>query len=104
MSDHLPECFSNKLSGDSRHCICPELRSCEQRVLSLNPVANGVLIAQRAREHALDAAREAIISAITKECEGHLIPNDEYDCYGCPSFDWIIEDVLAAIDTLRGAR
>lgn len=34
MKDHLPECFSNKLSGDSRHCICIELRSCKERVLN----------------------------------------------------------------------
>ena len=28
---HEPECNSNKLSADSRHCTCPALRSAYQR-------------------------------------------------------------------------
>ena len=83
MSEHLPECLLGHpcQSGEPDHvmqgtiagipvtlcglcmadCICDRLRACEQRVLSLNPVGLGVLIAQRARERALDAAREAVI-------------------------------------------
>ena len=61
MSDHLPECLHDDDTYGLRGlCICDELRACEQRVLSLNPVALGVLIAQRARERALDAAEEAV--------------------------------------------
>jgi len=63
MSDHLPECPGNWGVGqmpDGPCTFCDMLRACEQRVLSLNPVALGVLIAQRARERALDAAEEAV--------------------------------------------
>ena len=63
MTDHLPECPGNWGVGqmpDGPCTFCDMLRACEQRVLSLNPVALGVLIAQRARERALDAAREAV--------------------------------------------
>ena len=61
MSNHLPECLHDDDTYGLRGlCICDELRACEQRVLSLNPVALGVLIAQRARERALDAAEEAV--------------------------------------------
>ncbi len=63
MSDHLPECLGNWGVGqmpDGPCTFCDMLRACEQRVLSLNPVALGVLIAQRARERALDAAEEAV--------------------------------------------
>ena len=63
MSNHLPECPGNWGVGqmpDGPCTFCDMLRACEQRVLSLNPVALGVLIAQRARERALDAAEEAV--------------------------------------------
>lgn len=80
MNKHLPECPAgyvadlcttdidpvlqeptcNHCVGQGCICICNRLRACEQRVLSLNPVALGVLIAQRARERALDAAEEAV--------------------------------------------
>ena len=65
--NHLPEC-SNSMIPDFHNerwiCICAALRACEQRVLDLNPVALGVLIAQRARERALDAAEEAVRAAL----------------------------------------
>ena len=63
MKDHLPECPANWGVGDMPEgpcLICQMLRACEQRVLSLNPIAIGVLIAQRARERALDSVREAV--------------------------------------------
>lgn len=67
MKDHLPECPANWGVGDMPEgpcLICQMLRACEQRVLDLNPVALGVLIAQRARERALDAAEEAVRAAL----------------------------------------
>ena len=67
MTDHLPECPGNWGVGqmpDGPCTFCDMLRACEQRVLSLNPVALGVLIAQRARERALDAAEEAVRAAL----------------------------------------
>ena len=70
MTDHLPECDLSMdcglFHGQSychnceMYCVCDRLRACEQRVLNLNHVAHDVLIAQRARERALDAAREAV--------------------------------------------
>ena len=68
MTDHLPECPITVHKGECCYddplfgfpCWCDTLRACEQRVLSLNSVALGVLIAQRARERALDAAEEAV--------------------------------------------
>jgi len=61
MTDHLPECLHDDATyGLHGLCICAQLRACEQRIMSLNPVALGVLIAQRARERALDEAREAV--------------------------------------------
>ena len=91
MSDHLPECLHDDDTYGLRGlCICDELRACEQRVLSLNPVALGVLIAQRARERALDAAREAIAALdIGRDVRF--------------SVD-VRADALAAIDALRGER
>ena len=101
MTDHLPECPGNWGVGqmpDGPCTFCDMLRACEQRVLSLNPVALGVLIAQRARERALDAAREAV----------EAIPADykirgEFETYspyaeGRSDFK---DDALAAIDALR---
>ena len=69
MIDHLPECWAGMCECEDNHfysqscsydCICPSLRACEERVLNLNPIAIGVLIAQRARERALDSVREAV--------------------------------------------
>lgn len=71
---HLPECpvrvrddgmrfypNADDAGYGSEDCwVCDALRACEQRVLNLNPAAHDVLIAQRARERALDAAREAV--------------------------------------------
>ena len=86
MSDHLPECLHDDDTYGLRGlCICDELRACEQRVLSLNPVALGVLIAQRARERALDAAREAVAGVGVHKDTSH---------------DMRVQ-ALAAIDALR---
>lgn len=63
MKDHLPECPASWGVGDMPEgpcTFCEMLRACEQRVLNLNPIAIGVLIAQRSRERALDAVREAV--------------------------------------------
>lgn len=32
MTDHLPECEWSDNTRVNRHCICPALRACEQRV------------------------------------------------------------------------
>ena len=106
MTDHLPECIFKPEYVDSakgirwggRPCICDELRACEQRVLSLNPVALGVLIAQRARERALDAAREAV-AAIPADYKirGEF---ETYSPYAEGRSDFK-DGALAAIDRLR---
>jgi hypothetical protein len=62
------------------------LRACEQRVLSLKLVGLGVLIAQRARERALDAAREAVDSMVI-ETAGNSAAT--------------VNQAVAAIDALR---
>lgn len=85
MNDHLPECYQSegKWGGG---CICVSLRACEQRVLSLKLVGLGVLIAQRARERALDAAREAVDSMVI-ETAGNSAAT--------------VNQAVAAIDALR---
>ena len=96
MNDHLPECWAVMCECEDTHfyseacsygCICPSLRACEERILNLNPVALGVLIAQKARERALDAAREAI-NKIPREDGGYC-----HVLHAC--------DVEAAIDALK---
>ena len=103
MTDHLPECDLSKpcdngkphdmnKSGWNRcyrceaGCECERLRACEQRVLNLNPAAHDVLIAQRARERALDAAREAV-GGMVIETVGNSAAT--------------VDQALAAIDALR---
>lgn len=91
MIDHLPECIyapeefdpEQNIVWGGKPCICPELRDREQRVLDLNSVALGLLIAQRARERALTAAREAIATADRIRCA---------------------DDALAAIDAIDAIR
>ena len=101
MKDHLPECPANWGVGDMPEgpcLICQMLRACEQRVLDLNPVALGVLIAQRARERALDAAREAVV-ALSPRLDVEKYKGG-YDCCGCSTTYDLMEDALAAIDAL----
>lgn len=85
MNNHLPECYQSegKWGGG---CICIRLRACEERVLSLKLVGLGVLIAQRARERALDAAREAVDSMVI-ETAGNSAAT--------------VNQAVAAIDALR---
>lgn len=96
MNDHLPECWAVMCECEDTHfyseacsygCICPSLRACEERILNLNPVALGVLIAQKARERALETAREAVLAV---------------EPFNVPELLLKQEDVIAAIDSLRG--
>ena len=87
MTDHLPECLNDDDTYGLRGlCICDELRACEQRVLNLNPAAHDVLIAQRARERALDAARAAV-GGMVIETVGNSAAT--------------VDQALAAIDALK---
>ena len=94
MTNHLPECHTSMIPDFHNErwiCICDQLRACEQRVLSLNPVGLGVLIAQRARERALDAAREAL----------DALPTEQTVKEGVSEF-WVeINHAVAAIDALK---
>jgi hypothetical protein len=62
--NHLPECpmlDEQWPKHPLEKCpYCDMISACEQRVLNLNPIAIGVLIAQRSRERALDAVRESV--------------------------------------------
>jgi hypothetical protein len=100
MPEHLPECFSNKLSADSQHCICPELRACEQRMLD-DDVPAAAYHGQRGYETgyaaALIAARKAVQDA------QHKLPLD------LESDNWRTEiehrlDITAAINALVVVR
>ena len=95
MNEHLPECWAGMCECEDTHfyseacsygCICPSLRSCEERILNLNSIAIGVLIAQKARERALDTAKEAVL-AVKPFNEAALLLKQE--------------DVITAIDSLR---
>lgn len=96
MNEHLPECWAVMCECEDNHfysqscsydCICPSLRACEERVLNLNSIAIGVLIAQKARERALETAREAVLAV---------------EPFNVPELLLKQEDVIAAIDSLRG--
>lgn len=73
MSDHYPECFYRRGTGESVTinpiCICDRLRACEQRVL--------------------DAAREEVLNA------------PRYGCTESGESLMELREVLAAIDDLR---
>ena len=95
MIDHLPECWAGMCECEDNHfysqscsydCICPSLRACEERVLNLNSIAIGVLIAQKARERALETAREAVASMVI-ETVGNSAAT--------------VNQAIAAIDALR---
>ena len=92
MTDHLPECLHDDATyGLHGLCICTEIERAIDRVLNLNAVALGVLIAQRARERALDAAREAVVERSMTSL-GPAMQGSE----------WVhTPSVLAAIDALR---
>ena len=79
MSDHLPECPLNNIDIHGL-CMCPELRACEQRVLSVAGPHNYSRGRKDGYAAGLDAAREAV--AALPRLTG-------------------VEAALAAIDTLR---
>lgn len=100
MTGHLPECPAPSEYGggeyhiyDERPCICPALRSCEQRVRATllphrdcgEPVCTNCVSYNYGYEQALRAARDAV---------------DGLDKYHHGQID--AADALAAIDALRG--
>ena len=68
MSKHLPECIhapeefdpEQNIIWGGKPCICEDIHRAIGRALHDNAVGLGVQIARRARERALDAAREAV--------------------------------------------
>lgn len=59
MSGHLPECPWVPSLDDYEPCICPELRTCEQRVLD-DDVLAAAYHGQAGYAAGLDAVREAL--------------------------------------------
>ena len=93
MPEHLPDCFSNKLSADSQHCICPELRACEERVISEGDEQSQIAYTTGYR-HALAVAERAV-AAIPVYRWPYSEPHDSY-------VETItVESALAAITALR---
>lgn len=99
MTDHLPECPKHADRYAMAGCICPSLRACEQRL------TEGWCKAQCANsnfEAGLDAAREAVVSAVGDRITDLLTCNKDDDCHmkGLGA-ELALDDALVAIDALR---
>ena len=80
MTEHLPECFSNKLSADSQHCICPELRACEQRMLD-DDVPAAAYHGQRGYETGYADALAAALRAVAAISAPYKVKG-QFETYG----------------------
>jgi len=78
MSDHLPECEWSDNTRVNRHCICPALRACEQRVRdeerSGAPVAM-IELAGYSRGYA--AGVQAALKVVEPWLENHSLNDDD---------------------------
>lgn len=86
MSKHLPECIyvpeefdpEQNIIWGGKPCICEDIHRAIGRALHDNAVGLGVQIARRARERALDAAREAV-DGLDKYVHGQISAADALD-------------------------
>ena len=101
MTDHLPECEWSDNTRVNRHCICPALRACEQRVREereadgpwfRSVVHDCCVDKQTAYAGGVQAARDAVAA----------IPHWDEDSSESLFRACDKDDALAAIDALRG--
>lgn len=89
MTEHLPECEWSDNTRVNRHCICPALRACEQRVFheQIEGRQHDMVMAYL---RGLDAARDAVADCrVPWPTATGVLVNEG------------IDDALAAIDALR---
>ena len=87
MSDHLPECPLNNIDIHGL-CMCPELRACEQRVLSVAGPHNYSRGRKDGYANGVQAARDAVAALLGWQ-------------HGIAMTAITKADALAAIDALR---